>query len=779
MPVFAQLARAVLAHRAATTLLLLGVLGVAVAGARQVQPDFSVEAFFGSEDEEVAVLAEHKSLWGSDDAVFLVILRAQEGSLLDSERLSVIERLTTALEADPHVAECHSLANAPALLGELPGLIELRTIVETRPQGPEGLEAWRKRVLSNSALVPFLLSEDERVTAVVVSLDTDADDVRNLAPVVEHVRGIAARFEGQAGLWIGTAGIPAVRADFFKLIFEDQMVTVPAVMVMIALLLFLLYRRPHGVLVPGLAAAIPTAIIFGAMGFGGEPLGILNQSYATLLPAIFIADAIHLVSRFHEEARRMAGPGELLSTEQRRLAIVRASRRIGLACLLTSATTSIGFFSLQLAGMPILRGFGLYAALGIVTAYGTVLLVIPLMLSVTRGSVPGQDGESLRRVDSALRACGTFSTSRPWVVLAVTAGVVVLSLHFSTRVVIDNELTAMLRSSHPTTIANTLVDDQLGGMLGIEIETIGPPGSHRDPAVLQALSGLEDWAAEQEGVRSTQGPANMLRLFTRATRGSSELPSRRAEVAEAFLVGEGAGLDSVLVLGGQGGTDGYARARTVIRVRDAGGRWIETFSQNLQAELDERFAGVAVTPHITGTPYVAYRGINRVTRDLRNSLILAFVVIAGLILLLFRSPRIALLCLIPNALPLLVGYALMGATGWILDPSPAVIFTVALGIAVDDTIHLVVRWREEREQVEDRLEAITRAVVHTGRAVTITTIVLAAGFGVNVLSSFPTMKVMALLGATVVTVALLCDLFVLPALLALWGEKRSKPEDTA
>jgi predicted RND superfamily exporter protein len=226
-----------------------------------------------------------------------------------------------------------------------------------------------------------------------------------------------------------------------------------------------------------------------------------------------------------------------------------------------------------------------------------------------------------------------------------------------------------------------------------------------------------------------------------------------------------------VVLGGSEGAEGYARSRTVLRVEDRGGLWIDGFSTRLQEQLDTLFDGLSTRPHITGTAFVAYRGINRVTDDLRSSLALAFLIIAAIILLLFRSVRIAILCIIPNAMPLVVGYGLMGATGWILDPAPAVIFIIAMGIAVDDTIHLVVRWREELAAGHSNHEAIVASVVHTGRAVLVTTIVLATGFGVNVLSSFPIMRVVALLGATVVTTALVCDLFVLPALLGLWGEK--------
>jgi hypothetical protein len=774
VPIFAHIARWILDHRFVTALLLAGILGAAVAGSSRVVADFSVEAFFGADDHEVTELANYKEIWGEDDSVMMLVVKASEGTILDPARLVVLEDIVAVLEAAPEIEQAYSLVDAPALLGESPGLLELRSIIETQPEGASNQTSWRERVLRNTAIVPLLLSADARSAAVLIKLAVDADDVKQLAPIVESVRGLLSPFSGREGLWLGTAGIPAVRADFFKLIFEDQMVTVPAVMILVGLLLLLLFRRFHGAFIPGFAALLPTGIVFGTMGFVDEPIGIMNQNYATLLPAIVIADAIHLVSRFHEEARRLALPGVRLSSEQRRTAIIAATERIGLACLLTSATTGIGFLSLELANMPILRSYGAFAALGIGAAYGTVLLVIPLMLSFTRGEVPGQDGVRLQRVNSQLERCAATSIRHPYWVLGVTAIVLLICLGLSTGVVIDNELTGMLEDDHPTAIANTVVDTQLGGLLGIEVETLGPGGSLKSPDVIAALDSLERWATEQSGVRSVQGPASMLRLFTRATRGSDELPHTRSAIAQTFLLGEAGGLDNFVVLGGGEGSEGYARSRTVLRVEDRGGRWIDLFTIQLQEQLNTLFAGLDTRPHITGTAFVAYRGINRVTDDLRTSLLVAFLIIAGVILLLFRSFRIAILCLIPNALPLVVGYGLMGATGWILDPAPAVIFIIAIGIAVDDTIHLVVRWREERAAGHDNNEAITLSVVHTGRAVLVTTIALATGFGVNVLSSFPIMRVVAVLGATMVTTALICDLFVLPALLSLWGEAKKK-----
>ena len=123
------------------------------------------------------------------------------------------------------------------------------------------------------------------------------------------------------------------------------------------------------------------------------------------------------------------------------------------------------------------------------------------------------------------------------------------------------------------------------------------------------------------------------------------------------------------------------------------------------------------------------------------------------------------LSLVPNSMPLLVGYGLMGLMDWELDPTPAVVFTVALGIAVDDTIHLLVRVRDEQAEGRALPDAVREAVLHSGRAVTITTVLLCAGFGLNGLSSFPSMQVLGVLGAVVIFVALLGDLFLLPALL--------------
>ena len=162
-----------------------------------------------------------------------------------------------------------------------------------------------------------------------------------------------------------------MRADFFDQVMKDQAVFLPTGMFLMALCLFWVFRSRHGVLIPGLAATVPLMMIFGVMGYRGGHIDMVNQTLTTVLPSIAVADAIHLLNRFHEEARKLASPGEKLTLVQRQACIRSALSELGPACFLTSLTTGIGFGSLAMAKMPILRQFGLDAALGIVFSYGS------------------------------------------------------------------------------------------------------------------------------------------------------------------------------------------------------------------------------------------------------------------------------------------------------------------------------------------------------------------------------------------------------------------------
>ena len=728
-----------------------------------LEPNFSLKEFFGQNDPAQETLQEYRKFWGSDDAFVLLLVEPVEGSLLTRQRIQALDDTRVLLEKSPEVRSVKSPTSIAMIESLSDGELDVQPVIDGMPDKDGNWSEWTAHLLANPFLVPALIDAEGRRGAIIVEFAGDTDDAVEVVRKVDHLRDLLEAREGIAGLSYITAGVPAVRRDFFHSFFGDIRVFGLIAFILASLILFSIFRSFYGVVIPLAAAGIPVLMVFGVMGVLGESIGVLNQAFFTLLPAIAIADAIHLISRYREEQVKMGGNG-LAETP-----IKRALAHIGWTCLLTSVTTAIGFLSLQVASMPILHKFGTYAALGMIFGYVTVLFVVPVSLSFVKPTSGIQnDNRAWNRVEPLLGKVANVAIHSPIRVLLVTLIFVVGFIGFGTQVNLDNRLTSLLKDTHPTSQANLRVDDNLGGVLTLEFDMKIKPNDASmtitSPAILQAIDRLEETLNKEEAFRMCTSPATYIRSAHKAMMGERTIPESEEAISQLLLLMEGSdSIQNMLSLDRK-------RGRMIVRMRDIGGKAFEQVVQRSQNAVDEIFGDLPVTVSATGTPSVAYRGTNRITSDLRNSLSFAFIVIAFLIGILFKNVRIALICLVPNALPLLAGYGLMGAMGWYLQPSSALVFTVALGIAVDDTIHMMARYREGLVAGMSNQEAIHNAVIRCGNAVLITSLVLCVGFGVNMLSAFQQMTVLGALGTIVIFAALLCDVFVLPALLSLFGQ---------
>ncbi|MBI4576847.1 MAG: MMPL family transporter [Planctomycetes bacterium] len=761
---YRRLADLVLGHRLLATVALATAVAVAAGGLHRLAVDFSVSAFFGDDDPERLFLDGFRSRWGPDDDVLVVVVEAEDGAgLLAPGRLRRIQATVERLRRVPEVLEVEAITTVARMRSPEPDTLDLRPLIESMPEGA-AFHAWRQEVLAHPIAVPTLLSPDGRTAAIAVEVGTRTDDLQAVRGLVGRIHAALEDLQGIDGLRYAEAGLLAQRSVFYTQLVRDQGRFIPLAAGMVCLCLALIFRRPHGVLVPAVAAAVPTVMVFGLMGWCGEPVGLLNQALFTLLPVIAVADAIHMVGRFHEELRLRSPGGGEPPWEVRREALARAFAKVGVACLLTSLTTAVGFLSLCAGEMSILRRFGAYAAAGIVMAYGTVLLIVPLLLSSTRGPSPrpvgvGGDGITARWLLAVARP----AMRHPWRVMAVTAALGAAGVLLGGRVVVDTRLTGMLSPGLPISHANRVVDRQLGGFLALYAELRGEGPVLEDPALLAALREVEEWARGRTGVRAVTSPATYLAMVAELLTGERAVPVTPEAVAQYYLILEGdRGLAETVSTGRDGG-------RLLVRTQDLGARAFAELAEALDGRLRGALEGLPVEVRVTGTNRLAYRGFSHLTLDLRDGLILAIGAMTAVFGLLFRRPRIALVCLVPNVLPLVAGLGLMGALGWPLELTPAAIFTVVLGLAVDDTLHLMARTREELRGGSGAEEAVLRAIRHTGDAVVITSVILCGGLGVNLLSSFRALVVLGALGTWMIFIALVCDLVLLPALLAAFG----------
>lgn len=451
--------------------------------------------------------------------------------------------------------------------------------------------------------------------------------------------------------------------------------------------------------------------VVAAVGAGLPPLllagamGASGTAVGLLTQALFtLLPIIAVADTIHVVIRVRAVAAESGRASTDRPVLEEAFADVGFACLLTSLTTAIGFGSMLAAELPLLRAFGSWAALGVLMSYAVVLTLLPLVLRhLDVGAGAPMGSPRLRRL---ARAC----TRRPAWVVAVALGLSVGSIPAAQSVVVDNHLGALLSPEHPVRKAASHLDDALGGTLTLEVELEG------DAAWTEAAL-----APAAQALRS--------------------LPTVRA----------------VRVAPPRG-----RHAHLTVHVPDVGGRAFAA----LESQADDALANLGLQARTTGTASVAYRGVNRITDALRVSLLGVLLVVTLLIAGLFKSVGLALRSVLPNVLPLLLGYAIVGMASLELDPIGAVILAVALGIAVDDTLHVLAGFVRARSRGEDPASAAADAVATRGLALVVTSGVLVAGLAVNTFSAFPPLQVLGTLGSAVIALALLADITLLPALLA-------------
>jgi predicted RND superfamily exporter protein len=748
------LARLVLAHRGLFLLGLVLVSAGAAYGGLRLRADFTVQELFATDDPDTAFLKTFKEQFGADDDLVVLLLEADD--VFRPEVLRAVARLTHRMRALEAVRHVESLTTLPDLGDDGAGAVDTRALFGRIPDDPAGIAPLRRRALRSHLLRGRVVSADARLTAVVANLAPGAQRDRENQLAVKRIRAAAAAVELPPGVRLHLAGVPVVRQEAVRMLIDDQLRFLPLGSALIGLLLFWLYRRLHGVLIPLVSVLLSSGYTVALMGFLDLPLDILSNVLPLLVMVYGVADAVHLLGRMHEELGRR---------QQRELALRVALRHLGVACLLTSATTAIGFGSLTTATMRILRRFGLLAAGGVMVAYLVTMVVVPLGLAWLRPR-PGPDGRprpparTLRALDRALARVAALAVRRP---RSLFAGGLLLGLGgaaLGTGVKVDNYLLGIYREDHPMVQATRLAEQNLEGVVVMEVSIRGRPGSAalKDPRVLSAMARLQRWLERQPGVTGTLSLADIVMELHRAVVGTRAFPKDARGVAQLLLMAEDDGRLERLV------DYPYEWGRIHVSLRDIGAvRYLELARRARARVAGLQLSRLGVQARVSGTSLIAYRAINRLSRDMLVSLSVALAVIAVVLMLLFRSPQVGLMSLLPNAIPLAVGVGFMRLAGLRLEPVTVMVYSIALGIAVDDTIHFLVRYREELRRGADAAGAVRATLRTAGRAMVFTSALLIGGFSVTLISNFPGTVRFGQLGMVILATALVTDLLVTPA----------------
>ncbi len=678
---------------------------------------------------------EIADVFGPPDRDCIVRAAARSGDIFDAESLTALESLAGRLRTIEGVDDVRSIfdirrqGTAGVVLPVIP-----RT---SAPLDAESLARAKARASGHPLVAGHLLSADASSSLLLVQLSATADRPPASSAVVARIEAVlteSAPAEGPLALEL--TGLPALREQATRALRHDMLMFNSIGLVLAVMLSAVVARSLRSTVVASLPPFIGAIWALGTLGLLGAPVNILTSVVPSLALVVGTCDSIHFIEDMRRSARRGIDPLAASSG---------AIRRIGMACGLTSIVTAIGFASLAVARIEAVRTFGIAAAIGALASFMAVTLLTPLIASTRfcSGLRLGRSSPLAGRVANVLAAL-SVRHARPLVVLAcsLTAALAFVGSGLDA----DTRIIDSLPSGAPASQALARVDAEFGGVMGVDVVVEWPVDvDWRDPAVLDALALAEAAVGREEGISRT------ISLSTVAA-GMPPRVRRRLDV------------DSVSDLVAPESRMALVRAR----VADLGSRRLEEIYDRVDASLARleqdrpgwrfRLAGMSV---------VSARNIRQLVRDLGSSLVVEVLVIGCILAVAFRSPLAGIVSMLPNIFPLVVIAALLVITGRSLDPATVIVFNVCLGLAVDDTVHVLSALTRNRKEGVSIGSAVRRAVSEMGNAVVIGGVVLTVGFAAVTASSVPSLAGFGVLACAAVASATVAELLFLPALLVV------------
>ena len=770
---------------------ILAVIGVVFVACLftipHLQFDFTPQQLFESTDDTHEYREIFAERFGREDNLVTILVDGED--LFDPQALEPIRDLTYELRRDDDVVDAHSVATLslprPDSISAEPYLTDPRGSAEDEAsevvRGPAISASDAEQLAEYAGEEPLianrLVAADGSTALIGAWLDPEIQSATDLEEIQKRLEALIDRYELPDGMTMDVQGIPALRVTIVDQLRTEQLIFIPITAAIFLVILLFLFRRPSGVVLPLGTVIIALAATVAMLVGTDSSINIINNVLPTLIFVIGISDSIHMVTRHAEEMEVGKSHTE---------AVREMIRHTGLACLLTTSTTAVGFLSLLSADTQILRSFGWQAAIGVMFAYLATLFFLSASLTYMkpalrkgRHSDDGDDTTPL--IERTLVAAGRRILNRPWTTVTVgllVAGAIAIQ---GFNVNIDSHILEVLDEDHPSYRATETVEQELGGMLPMEISMEAEErNTFRDPEVYAAVNELQQFTADQKHVLSTESYVDYMQTARVAIVGDTGerdvMPTTSAEIEQLLLLiadapdAEGELYDFV--------TSDWRNARVLARLADAGANAHLDLAEQLEERIDELFEDTDVSVRITGDAYVASAALDAFVRDLAVSLCIAIFIIFLMMAAVFRSLKIGIISLLPNCLPLLVTFGYMGYAGINLNSTTIIIFAIGLGIAVDDSIHFFARFIEEQQRTDDLKEAILRTYHGSGRAILLTSLLLLVGMGVITFSEFvPTQQFGLLIGMTI-TGAILADLIILPALLYIVYSRFPSTPDT-
>ena len=698
--------------------------------------DFSIEHLFSKNDPAVERYFSFRDSFGREDNVITIIYEPDDG--LRKELFVELEGLVYEIEDLPEVKNVLSIFSLSDL-DENAWIGDLYDEDETWDKN--SVLKKLKYIQSDPSIGSRVLSKDLEYGAIIITLSDQANNHKDRTNLMDRIKDLTVKTSPE---WT-YSGVSVLRTEYVRYMLRDNFIFLPPIALILITMLSYIFRSWVFVLLPMITVLTTVLWLLGFMGLVGLEINIMTYVVPTLLFIIGVSDAIHIQARFRENmAKDNSSPKESML-----ITMMQMSKVI----FLTSLTTAIGFIALTTTSINIVQEFGLEIALGVMIAWFISILVVPSGIMLFRAF----DDKNRSTFSPLLYWLADTIPRRPWLFITIPLIISFTMIYKIKDVSTDASLMDDLRPKNKLYQDLKFTEKYFGGVLPFEVLISIDPSNNKkiiEPEIFPYIDEVESLLRSEMEESRFFSLSTFLRSVKRI-RGDDVEAIYSQEMIER-IIEEQSKQDLKLV----------SNDKKMTRVTGLIENKTSSEMKKIYNKLDS--LSNSFPPYLsiecTGTTVVALRTNDYLVQSLVNSLGLALFFISIVMAVMFKARSILFASLVTNLIPI---FTILGIIAWFgvsIRPPTAMTFAVALGIAVDDSLHFLLRYRKELRQGMNRVEAIKSTIINTGSALMITTTILVSGFSILLFSAFLPTYQFGLLSASMIGVALLCDITLLPAL---------------
>lgn len=737
-----------------TVIALLAVVSVlALIKVPSVRVDASAEGMMIQNDPDQDFYKDTLKKFGTDN---ITIIYVEDKNLFSPEKLKSLDDLAFSMEQLPGVDKVESLFTVTDFKGE-DGFLNTAPLVDSLPETQEEADAIKAGALRNPILVNNVISPDGHVTALNLFVGGDPNDPDYNTKFSKAVDAKVAEAEGKFDR-VFQLGNSYTKRLISGSIMGDQLRLVPFSLIVLLGTLIITMRSKSAAVLPMITAGTSVLWTLGFMGLFNIPLNILTAIVPSLIIVIGSTEDMHLLAEYREGLEHEG---------LKAAALHYMANKCGTAVMLTAITTFLGFLSITLNQIVILKQFGMVAAFGLFVNPIITCLVAPVYLHFFGAKQPAPHTEKQSPVEKMFTVLGNsiirLIHGHKWKVFSLIFGAAVVLALFTVNVRVDNDLLGFFKKTSDIRQRSSLLHETLCGAQPFYIRISSTePDAFKKPENLAAVFKIQKFMDESKHFDKITSLADYIAMIHCEMNGGKEefrkLPEDAALIPQYLLFLQRSEIERFV-------TPDFSEVNLLVRHNISSSFALKDSLSELREFIGQTLP-TGITFAFTGENILVNKAADSMATGQAQSLSLLLVIIFIIMTTLFMNFKAGFLALIPNMFPIMLFFGIMGIFHIALNTGTAMVAAIAIGIAVDDTIHFMTRYHVEMKRIQCQNEAMKICILSEIQPAFSTSLALGLGFLVVCFSSFVPVINFGALSAMVMLFAFLGDMFLTPILLS-------------